>query len=392
MTNHYQILGVPTNATTEQIKVAYREYAKNFHPDKHSNSEFFKRRFQDIQSAYEVLSNAEARMVFDKQNLNGRTAYDATIDKLKGKVEMLTMDLIQNQQVLKNKEADLNRVLVNNRELAAEVQYLKSNLNSIAHNKNYASAPSAKYITNLKFGLFISIFFIFVLMMIIFAIAIQEQDKVEKAVENKDKIVMSKVYRSIEVMDIANHYSQMISLSDSMLHSDAALDTSHSAIYRANSEHKAVRRLERADLLSIRGYGKFKIDNDSGAIRDFTLSILNRKLPSAHPYLLRYAVKNKMGDVQGAMADINESIRLSPTFTDARFQRGNLFYDSQQYELALRDYKVIDMNDPRNAVNLNSLGDCYHHLNKPDSACIMWRKAGDFGSTEAFESIKKYCK
>ena len=392
MTNHYQVLGVPANATAEQIKAAYREYAKHYHPDKHSNNEFFKRRFQDVQNAYEVLSNAESRIAFDKQQHNGRTAHDATIVQLKGKVETLTMDLMQSQQVLKNKEAELNRVLVSNRELAAEVLLLNSNLNIIAHNKNQASAPSAKYIVNLKFGLAMSGFFILVLMAIIFALAIQQPDKVEKPIENKDKIVMSKVYKRIEVMDVANHYSQMISLSDSLLHSGAVLDTSHSAIYRANSEHKAIRRLERADLLSIRGYGKFQMNNDSGAIRDFTLSILNHKLPSAHPYLLRYGVKNKMGDVRGAIADINESIRLSPRYIDARFQRGNLFYDSQQYELAFRDYKVIDMNDPRNAVNLNSLGDCYHHLNKPDSACIMWRKAGDFGSTEAFESIKKYCK
>ncbi len=51
--NYYQILGLNDGASLEEIKKAYKEYVKHYHPDMHGNSEFFKERFQDVQEAYE---------------------------------------------------------------------------------------------------------------------------------------------------------------------------------------------------------------------------------------------------------------------------------------------------------------------------------------------------
>ena len=65
--DYYKILGLPnSNVTTEQIKQAYREQAKKYHPDNNTNSNFSEERFKDINEAYKTLSNTSTRRKYDK--------------------------------------------------------------------------------------------------------------------------------------------------------------------------------------------------------------------------------------------------------------------------------------------------------------------------------------
>ncbi len=62
----YRILGVDKNATPEEIKKAFREKAKKYHPDlNRENEEIFKK----IVHAYETLIDPEKRKSYDKQRL-----------------------------------------------------------------------------------------------------------------------------------------------------------------------------------------------------------------------------------------------------------------------------------------------------------------------------------
>lgn len=67
MINYYKVLKVPPNATTAEIKRAYRKLAKKFHPDLHGGSEEATKKFALIVEAYEVLSNPQERAYFDRQ-------------------------------------------------------------------------------------------------------------------------------------------------------------------------------------------------------------------------------------------------------------------------------------------------------------------------------------
>lgn len=62
MSNHYQTLGVDRNATPDEIKQAYRRMAAKHHPDREGGN---KTKFQEIQSAYETLSNPQKRAMHD---------------------------------------------------------------------------------------------------------------------------------------------------------------------------------------------------------------------------------------------------------------------------------------------------------------------------------------
>ncbi|CAN6465651.1 unnamed protein product [Victoria cruziana] len=70
--NLYEILGVPTDAKREEIKKAYHDLAKKFHPDISKNSAASKRKFQEIRDAYEILSNAEKRRHYDVEFLQNQ--------------------------------------------------------------------------------------------------------------------------------------------------------------------------------------------------------------------------------------------------------------------------------------------------------------------------------
>jgi len=64
--DYYEILGVPRDATTEQIKRAYRRLARACHPDVNPGDATAEARFKEIAGAYEVLSDPQKRSRYDR--------------------------------------------------------------------------------------------------------------------------------------------------------------------------------------------------------------------------------------------------------------------------------------------------------------------------------------
>jgi len=64
--DYYKILGVPENASADQIKKDYRKLAIQYHPDKNKGNKQAEEKFKEISEAYYVLSDPKRRAEFDQ--------------------------------------------------------------------------------------------------------------------------------------------------------------------------------------------------------------------------------------------------------------------------------------------------------------------------------------
>ncbi len=65
--DYYDLLGISKDASSAEIKKAYRKQALEWHPDKHKeNKEVAEKRFKEINEAYQVLSDPQKRQAYDR--------------------------------------------------------------------------------------------------------------------------------------------------------------------------------------------------------------------------------------------------------------------------------------------------------------------------------------
>lgn len=69
--DYYEVLGVSRSATDKEMKSAYRKLAIQFHPDKNPDNPEAEAKFKEAAEAYEVLTNADKRAMYDRHGHAG---------------------------------------------------------------------------------------------------------------------------------------------------------------------------------------------------------------------------------------------------------------------------------------------------------------------------------
>jgi molecular chaperone DnaJ len=64
--DYYEVLGVSRNAKEDEIRKTYRKLARKYHPDLNPGDKSSEERFKKVQEAYDVLSDAKKRQVYDQ--------------------------------------------------------------------------------------------------------------------------------------------------------------------------------------------------------------------------------------------------------------------------------------------------------------------------------------
>src|SRR6187402_2676847 len=64
--DYYTVLGLPRDASEEDIKKSYRELAMKYHPDRNPDDKSAEDKFKEAKEAYEVLCDARKRAAYDQ--------------------------------------------------------------------------------------------------------------------------------------------------------------------------------------------------------------------------------------------------------------------------------------------------------------------------------------
>ena len=80
--DYYEILGLESNRVSDtQIKNAYREYVKKYHPDLNSGNKQYEERFKDVSEAYNTLSNPISKRKYDRSWIRNKAKMGYSYEK-----------------------------------------------------------------------------------------------------------------------------------------------------------------------------------------------------------------------------------------------------------------------------------------------------------------------
>ena len=69
--DYYEVLGLSKGASADEIKKAYRQLAKKYHPDLNPDNKEAEAKFKEVNEAYEILSDPTKKEKYDRFGFAG---------------------------------------------------------------------------------------------------------------------------------------------------------------------------------------------------------------------------------------------------------------------------------------------------------------------------------
>src|ERR1700721_2768413 len=73
--DYYETLSIARNASEDDIRKAYRKLARKYHPDLNPGDKSAEDRFKNVQEAYDILSDAKKRQMYDQVGFYSENGY-----------------------------------------------------------------------------------------------------------------------------------------------------------------------------------------------------------------------------------------------------------------------------------------------------------------------------
>ena len=147
---------------------------------------------------------------------------------------------------------------------------------------------------------------------------------------------------------------------------------------------------ERIEAYISRAKAKQFMDDLEGALQDYEEAI---RINSSDAVLYNNQgnLHDKLLNPQEAIISYNKALSLDSTYTNAFFNRAIAFYNIRSYENAKEDFQKVVQLDDEDSEAWVGLGLSLYKLGDKDQACISFQKAQKLDIRVAREYVSKYC-
>lgn len=357
----YDILGISSKATNEEIKQAYKTLAKKHHPDKNPGDSWHEEQFKRINQAYQILSNPSKRILYD-----GRLEY----------------------------EAYLRQRPVNNTTTTPR-SYPETQRKTSSYQNTTSSQEKAYFLTfsNTRINLWVVCYYVVAIALLGMYYEYQDYLKVQYLV------LEAQQHEKDGQLDYAiTSYSRAISLDKDF--SEAYEKRGILKLKLNNDLYGALRDFSKAieiegspeDSLTFkRGKCLFYLKEYQSAILDFNTIISNPEATIDSAFYFKAESNFHLNQMNTAIPDYSKFITLTPNSGEAHWKRGICYYRSKDYRKALPDYNFTIGWQPENGENYYYRGIINFALKDSTNGCKDFHDSFLLGYTESLKVTDKYC-
>ena len=356
MENYYQILDLGYSATTEEVKVSYRQLAKEYHPDVNAGDRDKEEMFKLISEAYGVLSDAEKKASYDLSlllHLNGHSAAASSS----------TSTWSMRQSPYRRRRYRRRVPVVYSRKTQAAMAVL---LVSIASAVLFVPLSLTRYSSEYHYDKGLEYF---------------QNGQYYAALNSLDRSVIDFGSKDIEACLLAGHI-----LMNQYGQYNYAIEYAEKGLERDISEG------ERVQLLYLKGQCLRESTDHHEAIRTLEEArVLWPEYDSLH-YAIAEIYAFRLDDYEQGLQNFDKLLSTNPNFAEGHFGQAYCYYKQGQQQNALASldrYLQTDKTDGRARL---LKGKVLHRMQQTDLACDAWQHASRAGYSEADKMMRKHCR
>lgn len=411
MRTHYDVLGISSSSSSEEIKAAYKRLAIKYHPDKNPGDGVAEEQFKEVNNSYQVLSDPQQRSTYDflitfqysdassseaNSTYSSGSGYNSPYTQTSSESEPKYTYRKKTQTRRRySKEKEERIALIWVAAFLGVVFFLVVGAGAISSYKEEQRKQEANEKKLAVFGKAMSFFqeknyeaALSELQAIIFQ---QPSSKDEATAFMQD--VISAVSKAADDAFERKSYNECLQLL-LLLESYEDVD-SNRHYFRLAFCYKEADQLESA-ISTL----KYILENDNRNISAMARigAIYSEDLKNYSEGLGWYnqACNIVVRDYQQTYGKAF-SMLVPPSSTPEShytlfFSRAKAYYNLGKYKEATEDINWVTFLRPKKSNPYVLQGDCFQKLHQNQNACNAWQKASDLGNTEANRKYSQYCR